>query len=210
MDAQFWLDKWAADQIGFHEDKVHPLLAAHWESIGVEVTAPVFVPLCGKSKDMVWLRARGHPIVGVELSEIAVAAFFTENGIVATRDAYAGFVRFRGGGYTLLCGDILDLNATILGIFAAYYDRAALIALPRQMRDDYMGLLRGVCPKTATGLLITVSYPPDAVSPPPFPVTQDEIDTLHVDWADIDVLGSGQTTVKNVAGSETAWRIRVR
>jgi thiopurine S-methyltransferase len=189
VNTQFWLDKWAANQIGFHEDKVHPLLAAHWDALGIDVNAPVFVPLCGKSKDMLWLRERGHEIVGVELSEIAVAAFFSENGIAVERDEYAGFGRFHGGGYTLLCGDSFNLNATILGPFAAFYDRAALIALAQETRDAYAVLLRGLCPANCPGLLITVSYPPDAVSPPPFLVSREEIDKLYGHWAAVERLG---------------------
>jgi thiopurine S-methyltransferase len=30
---------------------------------------------------MIWLAEQGHRVVGVELSQIAVAAFFRENGL---------------------------------------------------------------------------------------------------------------------------------
>ena len=41
----------------------------------------VFVPLCGKTLDMVWLCQQGHTVVGCELSEIAALDFFKENSI---------------------------------------------------------------------------------------------------------------------------------
>lgn len=41
----------------------------------------VFVPLCGKSLDMIWLAQQGHEVIGVELSPVAVEDFFRENGL---------------------------------------------------------------------------------------------------------------------------------
>ena len=78
MDRAFWQDKWASGQIGFHEAETHPLLVAHFDALDVPSAVPVFVPLCGKSLDMVWLRERGHDVVGVELSALACASFFEE------------------------------------------------------------------------------------------------------------------------------------
>jgi thiopurine S-methyltransferase len=210
MEPKFWREKWATNQIGFHEDVFHESLCEHWESFGVERRATVFVPLCGKSKDMVWLRERGHQVVGIELSEIAVQAFFDENGLSAERDEFGPFSRYRGGGYTLLCGDIFDLTREFLGPFAALYDRAALIALPPETRRAYVEHVRTLCEVQTLGLLITISYPPEAVSPPPFLVPPEEVDALYGSWCEITPLGTGPTQVKGVAGTHAAFRLRVQ
>ena len=72
MHPEFWLERWQQNQIGFHQARVNPYLQQFWPQLGIAQTGRVFVPLCGKSSDMLWLRAQGHEVVGVEFSELAV------------------------------------------------------------------------------------------------------------------------------------------
>jgi len=209
MEPKFWREKWAANQIGFHEEIFHELMCEHWVPLVVDCAARVFVPLCGKSRDMLWLRERGHEVVGVEVSDIAVAAFLEENGLIAQRDEFGRFSRYRGEGYTLLCGDIFDLTPEILGPFAAFYDRAALIALPPETRQAYAAHIQSLCAEKTHGLLITIGYPPDEVSPPPFLVPREEVQTLYGPWCEVTLVGGGDTQVKGVAASHNAYSLRV-
>lgn len=210
MDAEFWRQRWATNNIAFHEDAYHPMLLAHWATLGIDTNATVFVPLCGKSHDMHWLREHGHPIVGVELSEIAVEAFFTEAGIACARDSVGSFVRYTGGGYTLLCGDLFALTPRITGPFTAVYDRASLIALPPPMRARYAASLRALCKPGTAGLLVTVHYPADALTPPPHDVPDAEVESLFSPWTALRLIGTGATEVKGVAGSESVFHWQVR
>jgi len=210
MDAEFWRQRWATNNIAFHEDTYHPMLLEYWATLNIDPGAPVFVPLCGKSRDMRWLRERGHPIVGVELSEIAVEAFFAEAGIDSVRDSVESFVRYTGGGYTLLCGDLFALTREITGPFAAVYDRASLIALPPPMRARYAASLRSLCAPGTAGLLVTVHYPSDALTPPPHDVPDVEVESLFSSWADLRLIGTGATEVKGVAGSESVFHWQAR
>ena len=210
MDAEFWRQRWASNNIAFHEDAFHPMMLAHWASIGTEPDATVFVPLCGKSHDMHWLRERGHRIVGVELSEVAVEAFFAEAGIDCVRESVLPFVRYSGGGFTLLCGDIFALTPTITGSFTAVYDRASLIALPPPMRTRYAATLRSLCKPGTGGLLVTVHYPVDALTPPPHDVPDDEVETLFSPWSNLRLIGTGATEVKGVAGTESVFHWQAR
>src|SRR3569623_953180 len=50
----------------------------------------IFIPLCGKSKDMLWLRAQGHAVIGVEVVARAVEAFFAENALPGTPRRHGG------------------------------------------------------------------------------------------------------------------------
>ena len=61
MDHEFWLERWRTNQIGFHQAEFNARLVHHWPSLGVPKGARVFVPLCGKSRDMLWLAGAGHP-----------------------------------------------------------------------------------------------------------------------------------------------------
>ena len=209
MEAKFWLDKWQANQIAFHEDKTHPMLSAHWNALEVDSSARVFVPLCGKSKDMIWLRERGHEIVGVELSEVAAQAFFHENELSAERSEHPKFVCYSGGGYRILCGDLFDLTTQELGSFGAIYDRAALIALPPETRICYAKQLRELCKIDTELLLVTLKYPTDALKPPPFIVADEEVSQYYGQWCDLKKLATSPAKVKGVDGTESAFQIKV-
>src|SRR5690606_28795571 len=103
MDPGFWHRRWQDGRIGFHQERVTPLLEQHWDSVGVPAGARVFVPLAGKSLDMAWLAARGHPVLGVELSRLAVEQFFAEHGL-APEVHETGYGRhYRAGGIELVC-----------------------------------------------------------------------------------------------------------
>jgi len=143
----------------------------------------VFVPLCGKTRDLAWLADRGHAVVGVEISEQGVQGFFADHGWEPEVDELGAFRRYRSGPVTVLCGDFFDLTAEALGPVAAVFDRAALIALPGDMRRRYAAHLKRLLPNRSPILLITLEYPPDQMAGPPFAVTEQEIATLFgSDW----------------------------
>jgi thiopurine S-methyltransferase len=209
MEAKFWLDKWQANQIGFHESAVHPMLSQYWDVIARDNHGPVLVPLCGKSNDMTWLRRRGHEVLGVELSDIAAQSFFEENRLDVQTSETENFRRYEGGGYTILCGDIFDLRKDDLPAFSLVYDRAALIALPPKTRQQYISHLQDLCPVDTRFLLITLCYPENTVSPPPFVVPNKVIEEHFGRWCAVELLGEGSADVKGIAGSETAHCLTV-
>ncbi len=91
MDPTFWLERWQKSEIGFHSKEVQPALEKHWPALNVAKGARVLVPLCGKSLDMVWLAEQGYAVVGAELSELAVDAFFAERGLTPSVRIVDGF-----------------------------------------------------------------------------------------------------------------------
>ena len=188
MDPNFWQQRWRDNQIGFHQQQVTPLLEQYWAALGVAAGDQVFVPLAGKSRDMAWLAARGHRVLGVELSQLAVEQFFDEHGLTPTiRDSRHG-THYSAGGIELVCGDAFALDAAILADCAGVFDRAALIALPLPLRQRYAAELYSQLPRGCRGLLITLEYPQAEKDGPPFPVPEDEVRALYGrDWT-IDVL----------------------
>ena len=175
MEADFWHQRWHDNRIGFHQQATSPMLAAHWDAAGVAPDARVFVPLCGKSLDMAWLAARGHAILGVELSPIAVEAFF--DGLRLTpevRQSRYG-THHVAGPYEVIVGDAFALDADALRTCTAVFDRAALIALPHDMRAPYLRDLYARLPPGCRGLLVTLEYPQDQKAGPPFSVPEDEV-----------------------------------
>ncbi|MDR7194367.1 thiopurine S-methyltransferase [Luteimonas terrae] len=183
MQPEFWHERWSSNRIGFHRDAPLPLLVAHWPALDLAPDVRVFVPLCGKSLDMVWLTERGHRVLGVELSELAVRQFFEERGLrPAIHETSAGR-HFVAGAYELIVGDAFALEADVLADCAAVYDRAALIALPPELRRMYAATAWRRLPAGCRGLLVTLDYPQAEKSGPPFSVAADEVHALlDRDW----------------------------
>jgi len=175
MQSDFWQQRWQSNEIGFHEGAVNRFLAEHWSALAPRGDETVFVPLCGKAVDMVWLRERGHRVLGVELSSIACRAFFTERGIEPTVTETGAFLHFSSDGFDLFCGDVFDLQRGQLLDADLFYDRAALIALPPDVRERYCAHLGEIIRPDARGLLITLDYPAQAFDGPPFPVSDEEV-----------------------------------
>lgn len=188
MQPEFWHQRWQENRIGFHNDKPFPLLLKHWPSLGVAPGSRVFVPLAGKSLDMVWLASQGHRVLGVELSPLAVEQFFEEHELKPEQRKTLYGTHFEAGGIEIILGDAFGLDAEALAGCAGVYDRAALIALPPDLRARYVGELYAQLPQGCRGLLVTLEYPQQEKQGPPFSVPESEVmERFGRDW-DVEVL----------------------
>lgn len=178
MDREFWLQRWQEGQTAFHRDDVMPLLEQHWPRLQLAPDARVLVPLCGKSLDLHWLAACGHRVLGVELSPLAVTQFFEEAGLTPERHVDHHGEHFIAGPLEIIVGDAFALDATYLADVAGVYDRAALIALPPDLRRRYLATTYAALPSGCRGLLITLEYPQIERNGPPFSVDAAEVERL--------------------------------
>lgn len=197
MKKEFWLERWQREEIGFHQDKDNPYLCQYWQELHLARDSVVFVPLCGKSHDMLWLQKQGYQVVGVELSSIAVQAFFKENGYTPQHIACGKFERYEANGICILCGDFFDLGKDDLANVSAVYDRASLIALPPEMRERYTSHLMSILPPATKILLITVDYPQPEMAGPPFAVSSSEVEALYRDHAEVRLLAQLDVLAQN-------------
>lgn len=188
MDHDFWHQRWQQDTIGFHLPETNPLLIKYQSDLGLSSGGEVFVPLCGKSLDMLWFREQGQQIVGIELSDLALKAFFESNSI-PYRNLQAGeFNIYQANGYMLYAGDFFALNAAVVQSCKLVYDRASFIAFPEEMRTQYAHHLLSIIPAEASIFLITLEYPQEQMSGPPFSVPKSKVESLFGDRYSIQVL----------------------
>jgi len=184
MQPDFWHDRWHSNRIGFHRDTPLPLLTQYWESLRLAPGSRVFVPLCGKSLDMVWLAEQGHRVLGIELSALAIAQFFDERGLAPSTYAGPAGTHYVAGPWEFVQGDAFAIPAALLADCAGVYDRAALIALPPEMRETYASNTWRHLPAGCRGLLVTLEFPEAEKDGPPFPVGEPEVHArFDPDWS---------------------------
>ena len=193
MKPKFWLERWQANQIGFHQVEHNPLLMEFWPYLGLTPEQRVFVPLCGKSLDMRWLEAQGHPVTGVELAQIAIDGYF-ENEPEVTTSVVDRFVVHEGRHTQILQGDFFDLTSQLLAGVAGVFDRGALVALPKDMRFRYVDHMLRILPDGCRILLLTLEYDQAQVSGPPHAVEQAEVEALFGLRCEVDLLDTFVTT----------------
>ena len=178
MEIDYWLERWKKKEIGFHQGSINPYLCQYWKELYLSKGAKVFVPLCGKSQDMLWLYEQGYKVLGVELSAIAVEAFFKKNKLIPDNICCNRFTHYETNSICILRGDFFDLERKDLAKVNAVYDRASLVALPQDKRGRYAHhLLRILSPGTQI-LLVTFDYPQLEMLGPPFSVSVSEVEDL--------------------------------
>jgi thiopurine S-methyltransferase len=225
MNPEFWYKRWQEKRIGFNQSIVNPLLIEYFNHLNLSAGSRVFVPLCGKSIDMVWLATQGYDVVGVELVETAVQEFFAEQNIQPTMYQHAENLAIKyyqgqlpnqtSGTITLWVADIFSLTSTDTGSIDAVYDKAALIALTADMRTKYSEQMRqlsgnvdNVYNKVAPQLLITLNYDQSKKDGPPFSINGEQIQQYYGSHYQICELASEPASIgsaPNLTVTEHVW-----
>ncbi|MEE9336131.1 MAG: thiopurine S-methyltransferase [Granulosicoccaceae bacterium] len=196
MESKFWHSRWQENKIGFHQSKYNSRLTSLWPSLSLPQGAEVFVPLCGKTLDMLWLHEQGFKVLGVELSEIAAAAYFDENDLPYNVTQSGGLQLFTGAGRAagirILAGDMFAMKSAQTAGVSAVYDRASMVAMPPELRQQYVDHLAALLPVNATGILISMNYDPSKMKGPPFSVPDDVVRELLQPYYSLSVLAHSE------------------
>jgi thiopurine S-methyltransferase len=222
MNPEFWQERWQNKRIGFNQPEVHPLLLKYFTALNLLAGSRVLVPLCGKSIDMVWLTSQGYDVVGVELVESAIQEFFAEHNIsptvieniavqnTAVEHASSPTIKCYQGSLSgqiieLWVGNIFALTPDNIGRVDAVYDRAALIALPADMRPRYSEQVRqlssnviGNVSSNAPQLLLTLNYDQSERNGPPFSISSEQVAQYYGNHYQITEL-EGEPSTLNAA-----------
>jgi thiopurine S-methyltransferase len=202
----YWRGRWEDGRTGWHRDGINPALAQWWGSLEVDPAAAVLVPLCGASLDLRWLAGQGHRVVGVEASGLALERFFAEAEVEPEERRVGAYRLLEAGTVHLFEGDWFGFEAVGAGPFPAAYDRAALIAMPPELREAYMAQLHHLLAPGGTLLLVTFEYPPGAREGPPFSVEEDELHRLSLGRFEVEQLERIDLGAQEGQDAETAAR----
>ena len=189
MEHDFWHQKWEKNEIGFHLPDANPLLVKHLSTLNLKQGARVFLPLCGKSLDIVWLLAQGYSVAGAELSSIAIEELFKNLNIKPNIKTLGDITHYSAPNIDMFVGDIFKVTPAMLGKVDAVYDRAALVALPDEMRIAYTSHLLALT-HNAPQLLICFEYEQSVHAGPPFSICADEVKQHYQTTYDLTLLAS--------------------
>lgn len=210
MKANYWHDRWENSNIGFHQDQPEKSLTAHFATLNLPKGSSVFVPLCGKSLDIHWLLAQGYSVIGAELSAIATKQLFEELQLTPDLSTMGKLTRYQAEQLTVFVGDIFDLSLGNTEQIDAIYDRAALIALPPELRKQYTQHLTSITQK-APQLLITYQYQADNEHKPPFSVDENEINAHYgkiYGIKQLDLITMDSKRAKNEKAEQRVWLLK--
>lgn len=187
MEPEFWHRRWKQRDLGFHEPEGNALLTRWFPVLRLETGHRIFVPLCGKTRDIAWLLSKGMRVVGSELSEEAVRELFQELGVEPNVSVAEPFTIYSAPDLDVFVGDFFELSEAILGDVDATYDRAALVAMPGEMRGRYAERLMQMTDGSPQ-LVITFEYDQRLMHGPPFSVNASEIASHYADRYEVKLL----------------------
>ncbi len=210
MDRDFWLSRWNANRIGFHQGEANARLVSHFHALAVPPGGRIFVPLCGKTRDIAWFLSTGHAVVGVEFSELAIQQLFRELGVKPVVTVEGPTRRYSAPAVDVLVGDFFDLTQDMIGSVDATYDRAALVALPSDMRTRYAAHVTRIT-RRAPQLVICFEYDQSLADGPPFSIDGRELFRLYGGRYRLSLLETGPLLGDfkggQLAASEAAWSL---
>ena len=210
MDTAFWLQKWETNNIAFHNSEANPLLAQHFKALSLEQDSRVFVPLCGKTLDIAWLLNNGYRVAGAELIEIAIEQLFMELELEPTISEVANTKHYSATNIDIFVGDIFSLSSQLLGPVDAIYDRAALVALPKDMRHRYTPHLITIT-NMAPQLLVNYDYDQTLMAGPPFSISNEEVKQHYGESYELTLLKSANVPgglKGKCAATENVWLLQ--
>ena len=185
-----WASYWVRKNPGFHEGEVNVYLQRYLSLFCLQPGDTIFMPLCGKAVDILWLSQQGFHVVGVELSASAIESFFEESGLQYEKKHSAHFAIYRSPNITLYQGNFMNLTAQQLEPCQLVYDRASIVAIESFNRSTYVDQMLEIVPGSVPMLLITLEYDQSVMQGPPFSVPVSEITSLYCSRYVVELLQS--------------------
>jgi len=188
-----WSNRWREGRAGWHAEEIHKMLSKYFPLVvDGRTNLKIFVPLCGKTKDIKWMYDQGHRIVGVEFDEQVVRELFDEAGIpIASTEQIGGLQRFSSedGRFKVYQGDFfLYKQEYETERMDGVWDRGSLVAVNIADREKYASILTSAMSPTCRYLLDTLEYDVSEYTGVPHCVTVDEIKQLYEDKCEIKEL----------------------
>ena len=175
-------DGWTSEKVNKELLKFHDVL------INCKTGLAILVPMCGKSRIMLWFAERGHRVVGIEWSGVAVKQFFEENCLAYnTKSCIIGGIEMpvytaHDKTITIYCGDLFAFKEDNLGGFDCIFDHGSIGSFnftDTVKRAMYAELMNSFTKPGGRIILSFFDYEHSEHPTVPFAVTEEEVTTLY-------------------------------
>lgn len=201
MTENIWEKAWEENNTRWQQGQYNKHLVTYFHQLPIAKSLEVFVPLCGKSKDLLWLLKNGCKVTGVELCEKPIVEFFSESNLDYKIDRTRGYDIYTGENIKIIKADLFYLDTKFYSSFDFIYDRASLVAIEPAERSSYSNLLTKVLKPGGSILLITFSSD-KPLQGPPYSVSETEVKSLFRKDFEINKLGHEKVD-SSLVGEET-------
>lgn len=217
LSLEYWVKRWDDNNTLWHQHdgnkllwrSLHNLLPSKFPSRKpAELT--VFVPLCGKAKDMYLLYEMGFTVVGVEYSPKGVDEFFAENQLKegkknngSMRSTEDGRLMIGVGDLFSFSGDQSHYNPLPYEKFDIIWDRGSFEATNSCDRERYASLLLSLLDKDGVYLMNTKVYDLNEYGGPPLAANTDDLRQFYGEKLDVVLLEK-----EDIIDSLETWRKR--
>jgi len=190
---QYWQARWATGQSQWHSDQPHKYLVKYIDQLAVGSSkVRIFLPMCGKAGDLMYLYQAGHTVLGVEGVPFVVEQFFRENKIehekTKMEELNGWKYKSKDGRMTVFACDFFLMTPAILGAVDAVYDRGALTAITPQDRQSYIAVMKNLLSPEFRYILNAYEYDDTMFQGPPRNLPRDEVFNLFEKFAEVDIL----------------------
>tara|TARA_R100001143_G_C3361215_1_gene136163 strand:+ start:17537 stop:18208 length:672 start_codon:yes stop_codon:yes gene_type:complete len=197
MELSYWLSRWNKGNTGFHMENGYPGLSIHWPSLPIRQNPVVLIPLAGKSVDIQWIADRARKVICVEISDVAIKQFYNQHEMEYTTTRFASFDIYHSQNIEFWCGDFMKLPQKKMGDVDLIYDKASIVALPKNMRQSYSNKIISLSSAYTKILMHLLSYNQSEMNGPPFSVDPDEIKQMFSEIFDIQILQKNSLKIQN-------------
>lgn len=204
-DINYWAKRWVESRTGWHMDAINPILIKYLEvltgsseksSSFIEANSKkkIFVPLCGKTKDLGYLLSLGYQVFSIEGVLQAIQELDKENNFQLSFDENESIYGTSDGKLKIFFGDLFKCPIEKWGPFDFIWDRGSLIAMDYSARGEYIKFMQKSV-QDSNGkfvpfryLLEVVDYDRTKFPGPPRPVEENEVIELYSSWSNYKLL----------------------
>ncbi|XP_028397722.1 probable thiopurine S-methyltransferase [Dendronephthya gigantea] len=189
-----WAKSWDDNRTGWHLDHVNSNLTENIEFLtDGKQNLRIFVPLCGKTLDLLWLVRQGHTVIGVEAVPKAIEDFFKENDISyekKTLDGYGHCFMAFGGKLKIFNCDYFKFNSSLAGgKVDCIWDCNSLGAIPPNDWTQYLQISLELLNRSHGRILFQAFlYDQDEYAGPPYSVPIEKLSSLLGDSYELQLV----------------------
>jgi len=178
-----WINCYAAGTMPWHLKDVNHFLKKYITTLteNKDVSGKrVLIPLCGKTVDMKFLYEQGLTVVGIELLDVAIQSFATENNMLLTAETKESYtIHTFDERLKIFQGDLFQFTPDMLGgLFDFWWDCGSLTAMVNEEDHKYMQLILSLMKTNSRGLITLFQYEPSVYIGRPKSINQAKVEEI--------------------------------